>query len=323
MTPYIEQWFHVLNDMKNTNTYKMVWGKAILDLVHHHEGEGPYVFTFGQIAEIILKYYWNQIHFFKLKQGPINQQPTLERIVQEALEKYETIVESTKPVWFNFAQTELKKDMQSYNLLIKRIAQTLHLDVSKRFHLTSSSQDALYTIQKSADPTQSKIIFSSTQFKELKESGLLLTQMLYFKWTQLLERYNRSPKIANKIAGSALQEIQRNSLKAYKDVLLKLYQNGAVLDFYTDEPLDSLNISVDHFIPWSYMYSDDLWNLVITSKSNNSKKSNKKAEKIYLQKLKEQNQKLIQIIKEDKYIRILEDALKHQYLERFFSDFIN
>ena len=34
------------------------------------------------------------------------------------------------------------------------------------------------------------------------------------------------------------------------------------IDFYTGDELDMDDISVDHVIPWSFMYSDDIWNLV-------------------------------------------------------------
>ena len=34
------------------------------------------------------------------------------------------------------------------------------------------------------------------------------------------------------------------------------------------------NISIDHFVPWSYVAHDEFWNLHPTTKSINSKKSN-------------------------------------------------
>lgn len=46
------------------------------------------------------------------------------------------------------------------------------------------------------------------------------------------------------------------------------------IDFYTGGELDMDDISVDHVIPWSFMYSDDIWNLILTSKSYNFSKSN-------------------------------------------------
>ena len=33
-------------------------------------------------------------------------------------------------------------------------------------------------------------------------------------------------------------------------------------------------LSIDHFVPWSYVASDELWNLIPTAKSVNSSKSN-------------------------------------------------
>ena len=33
-------------------------------------------------------------------------------------------------------------------------------------------------------------------------------------------------------------------------------------------------MSIDHFVPWSYVASDELWNLIPTKKSINSSKSN-------------------------------------------------
>lgn len=103
--------------------------------------------------------------------------------------------------------------------------------------------------------------------------------------------------------------------------LLKLYERKPIRDFYTDEVLELGDVSVDHFIPWSFMYSDDLWNLVITSKSNNSKKSNKRVEKEYLDKLKQQNEQLIHLLQDPSLKSVLIDALEHHYLEKFYADF--
>ena len=103
--------------------------------------------------------------------------------------------------------------------------------------------------------------------------------------------------------------------------LFKRSETKPIRDFYTNEVLEPSDVSIDHFIPWSYMYSDDLWNLVITSKSNNSKKSNKTVEKVYLEKLKQQNEHLLQILDDQSFKSILEEALDHHYLDKFYQDF--
>jgi CRISPR/Cas system Type II protein with McrA/HNH and RuvC-like nuclease domain len=107
----------------------------------------------------------------------------------------------------------------------------------------------------------------------------------------------------------------------YRDILLILHDNQAIKDFYTDETIDISDISIDHFIPWSFIYSDDIWNLVITSKSNNSKKSNKLSDKQYLTKLKEQNLALVNKIKDLNLKETLQDAINHSYLDKFYFDF--
>ena len=56
------------------------------------------------------------------------------------------------------------------------------------------------------------------------------------------------------------------------------------------------DISVDHVIPWSFMYSDDIWNLVLTTKSNNSKKSNIVPSEDVIERLKERNKKRVNFI---------------------------
>jgi hypothetical protein len=60
---------------------------------------------------------------------------------------------------------------------------------------------------------------------------------------------------------------------------------------------------------------------VITSKSNNSKKSNKLSDKQYLTKLKEQNLALVSKIKDLNIKENLQDAINHNYLEKFYFDF--
>ncbi|MDY3850957.1 MAG: HNH endonuclease domain-containing protein [Bullifex sp.] len=47
-----------------------------------------------------------------------------------------------------------------------------------------------------------------------------------------------------------------------------------VRDIYSGEVLSGDDISIDHFIPWSYTASDEFWNLDPTSKSINSSKGN-------------------------------------------------
>lgn len=44
---------------------------------------------------------------------------------------------------------------------------------------------------------------------------------------------------------------------------------------FTGNPIDANKYDVDHFIPWSFVMNDELWNLMPMDSSLNSSKSNK------------------------------------------------
>ena len=80
--------------------------------------------------------------------------------------------------------------------------------------------------------------------------------------------------------------------------------------------------SIDHVIPWSYMYSDDLWNLVYVLPEENSSKSNRTPNKELIEKLKRRNIKLLKSMKKkginNKLTEELELAIKNDFVDKFW-----
>ena len=54
--------------------------------------------------------------------------------------------------------------------------------------------------------------------------------------------------------------------------------------------------SIDHVIPWSYLFEDNLWNLVYVHKSCNSSKSNAIPKDVEIRNLERRNNKLLEIL---------------------------
>ena len=102
---------------------------------------------------------------------------------------------------------------------------------------------------------------------------------------------------------------------------MKQFDDGVAIDFYTNKPIPINQISIDHVIPWSYMYSDDIWNLVLTSKSNNSKKSNAIPNKGMIRKLISRNAILVNKLN-GKNKKILLEANNNNYVWHFFHQLI-
>ena len=314
MNSYIKQWLEIIENMNNGNTYKLAWGRAIIELCFEtNQLDKQVTFTFQHIAKKMIKYYWNQTYFFHLDQSPNKKKiPILVQNVNLLIDLYESIQRTHVPVWFDKAETILKHEKQ-YRKIINDSAKTLKNDVSWRFKLANKKEYDLYYLDKNC----MFISFTKQQVLSLKEYSFVLSQLINFKWAQLLEKFNHSPRIASKVKGISDNTIKRSSLTKYKNILLKS-NNYQAIDFYTGKVLQENDISVDHVIPWSFMYSDDIWNLVLTSKSNNSSKSNIIPSQDVIESLKERNARLVKLINDSKYKDELLLAVENDYVDKFY-----
>jgi hypothetical protein len=77
---------------------------------------------------------------------------------------------------------------------------------------------------------------------------------------------------------------------------------------YTREPLSSNDFSLDHFIPWSFVAHDLLWNLVPTTKSVNSKKRDQLPDiDLYFEPFAHLQYEAVQAVTVPKHAKTLED----------------
>jgi hypothetical protein len=317
MNEYLEKWLKVIDGMRNENTYKLSWGRAIVELCHStDETSDMVVFSFDQISENFLKYYWNQTYFFKLYQGPAKTKPAIQQITEDMISVYKKRKGSTSPVWFDKAKVEFLKEPKQYQKCLHEISNTMTENVSWRFSIINREVIELYVL----DIDKRTVTFTQEQYQVVKDHAFILSQLLNYRWAQLLEKFNQSPKIASKVNGMSDEKLRRKSLTRYKEALLQQFPDGIVKDFYTDFVLKPKDISIDHVIPWSFMYSDDIWNLVITSKSRNSSKSNNKTTQDNIDRLKQRNLELENILPESFRMDLLE-AKKHDFVDKFYFQF--
>ena len=319
---YINDWLDVIENMNNDNTYKLAWGRAILECLYNKQcylsEDGHNVFIkLDSIAECMLKYYWNQLFFFHLKQSPNkDRMPIICQVTNELIEEYKKLIGNSIPVWFDKAKTVFETKKEIYRQTIYKIVKILPNDVAWRFKIINKKEVPLY--QYDAKRREEKIALDYLACEQLLDYGFILSKLLNYKWTQLLEKFNFAPKIASKVNGISQNKLRRNNLTKYKLELLKEF-DGKPIDFYTGEILDPNDISVDHVIPWSYMYSDDLWNLVLTSKSNNSSKSNSIPSKEIIEKLKNRNLSLKKVVS-DSFKKDLQEAISMNYVDKFYYE---
>ena len=324
MNDYIKAWNDIIMNGSFDNTYKMSWAKALVELSSSANiyDDAEITFTFEQIADCYFKYYWNQTIYFDLKQGSnLSKLPEVLRNVKALIKMYFEAKNSFLPdriEKIDFALYGLEEERE---IVRKKIISTLKKDVCYRFKIVGDNAYDIYTL----DKKQGTITFKASQVKTLRAYTDLLLQVINYRWTQMLESFNHSPRISMKVRAIDEGKIRRNSLKIFHKYLnLEVYEGKSVC-FYCGQPLGN-DVSVDHVIPWSFMFSDDLWNLVYCHQGENSSKSNCRPSEDIISRLELRNLNLLARFEEsslrrDKKYDELKLAIERDYVRKFWMSF--
>ena len=323
---YIKKWLNIIEQMANTNTYKLAWGRAIIECILDKSYTiflNKAVIKFESIAYKIIKYYWNQTFFFNLRQSsPLDPDPVILQRIQNLIHFYIVHAETVLPAWFDVGMELLySTEPQVLEETINKICVDLTRDVSYRFKYIQGQSLDIYEYDRFQKALEIKI--SLDDISIITEYSTVLTDLLNYKWAQLLEKYNAHPKIIEKTKSISNNKIRRKSLSAYKDQLLREFNGSKIIDFYTGLEIVPEEISVDHVIPWSFMYSDDIWNLVLTTKSKNSSKSNNIPDKTIIDKLNRRNLTFISnnVLNDVKMTASLKYANEHNLVNSYYNYF--
>ena len=318
---FYKRFTKIIRQCNYDNTYKMAWAKSLVEICSTSTLEGEtLVITLKDIAYKFFKYYWNQTIFFDLVQGsnPLKQ-PLIVSLVKEMIEKYFISISKRQPEVFEkvedkFEYLNLQKE---YIKTINKITQVLKKDVSWRFDKIEDDSPSLYDYSFGND----ELVILTENAKILKDNEQDLYDLVNYRWSLILETFNSSPRINKKVRIVDERIVKRNSLASFKKYLD--LENPEHRCFICGKIVDENELSIDHVIPWSYMYSDDLWNLVYVCKHCNSIKSNVIPSKHEIDRLKERNNKLLYQCESNsirnKNTEELKLAIDKDYVNKFWT----
>ena len=319
MSKYLDDFKLIIRECDYSNTYKMAWAKAIVELSGKYSNrlEEKVNINLYEIAEKMFKYYWDQTIYFNLLQSAPNQPPVILQRVKEIIAIYQDNKKDYKPIVFNKIDDEFKtKYKKEFDRAIKASVTNIKTYVMNKFLNLNGNKYDFYIIYKDY------ITFNTDDLKELFSNQQDLFDLINYRWSLMLEDYNSSPRIGKKVRIMDEQKVKRTALSNF-DVFLD-FENKDHICFICGERISDDKLSRDHVIPWSYMYSDDLWNLVYVHKECNSSKSNTTPTIDEINKLKERNLKLQAELHEafgDKKLKILQEfdyAIEHDYVDKFY-----
>ena len=268
MSRQFDEFKQIIREFSYDNTYKVAWAKALVELSSELPIVGDEVeISLEQIARKYLKYYWNQTIFFDLIQGSnLQRPPEVVTTIKALIEAYYENVGNRKPELFERAELKLPKE--KYETALRKTISTLKKDVSYRFLNLNGKKLDVYRYNKG----DSSLWISTGLLQEFRDNERDLYDLINYRWGMILETFNSSPRINKKVKIMDEREIKRKPLTKYKQWLD--IENPSHICFLCGQEITDKELSIDHVIPWSYMYSDDLWNLVYVHRGCNSSKSN-------------------------------------------------
>lgn len=246
-----------------STTYKPALLKAIAIIVSREPREKSISLT--SIGAQFAHLYWNQTIVFHLRQAA-------------SIEKEPEVLQEIRTIAATYAVRRIADLPASAFARIERsMARILSIDVLKRFHASKpTSMPMLYSWEK----RQEAIRLSDDARLFILANTQALIMIADHWWARYLEKVNISaPFIIEKIQ---LNGARRSSLGKYLSLLSRI---DPLQCFYCGRTVDSTCLTVDHFLPWSYLLSDPLWDLVLACAGCNRSKSDRLPVKGYIDKL--------------------------------------
>lgn len=250
---------------RKDNTYKFALARALLE----HCRKTPFgskdacQVSYEYLADRFLEYYWHQECKFRIKQDfKIKSIPMVIRAIRNTF---------TDPVPGDFSRIDDDKKACARRYILKTVFGSARSKTSLVVPKFQKVMKGNYAEEKKIfydyDDDEKIVTLRPAAFEFFKNNYALLFRTVLVEWAKFLERINGSlPRLVAKIEQ---ERVERQSLIKFR----KAYEPHMDHCFYCCGKLERLATHVDHFLPWSYIFQDEAWNMVLACSRCNLKKN--------------------------------------------------
>lgn len=250
-------------------TYKFYWFVTIMEIVVK---ERKTKISFWEIIAGMIAESWYPIHYFKLSFGKSDSLYMQSLALQQELNiPIDADKKKIKQLLIdNINDNHIKSLLRVFSLNVPYRFLSPWIKYTSDKNVISRSQqfenECLYAINGEYIEVNSKWI------DYLSEHYLILKDFAFWNLTEFLQK--RNPNVPN-LPSKLIKPIQRDSLiKQHKYWNNYIETIGNLKCIYTGKTLLPKNYDLDHFVPWSFVSHNLLWNLIPADSSINSSKSN-------------------------------------------------
>ncbi len=255
---------------KHKTTYKYAFLKALLDNIYNFSPD--YSITFSKLAESFASIYWNSISMHHI---PVHTDYSHGKRSQVELlvNRYEKARPHMAGVPFASIDRNDQADFcaETNEIFAKYVIGAFY----------ENTRGYVYGFSK-----KDKILWlNAKSYGFLADNKFILDQVNYYRWLKEVEAILNASGMSIPNLSTVLEEITKRRPQDLDVFREKLSLLGDITScFYCGRPF-SKGFHLDHVVPWSYLRSDDLWNLVNCCPKCNTSKNNRLPNPAFIEKL--------------------------------------
>ena len=270
--------------------YKFYWLEAIVQLI----AAGVTDTTFDEIIDEMICNAWYSVREFHIHLSGLGSDGS----VRDGLERAILRLSELSELPSNASKVEIKNEIRRYNRELYDAKEQLTHMVPYRalagFFVSAGDQDIswnsvrrmtayieAFSRDKVALPytfgTSSRLAkevhFHPDWIRMIQDNTVSILGWIQYEKVRWLQ--NNNPEVPGLVYKLAPMDEKMRKLSQVRKLWKGILDLHEVRDVFTSEPVQPKKYDIDHFIPWSFVMNDELWNLMPMDSSLNSAKSNR------------------------------------------------
>ena len=282
----IDSFIHMLDD--TTECYKFYWLDALLKLFSLGKTE----IVFDDLINQMIADAWYSVVEYHLHLGPKNASGKIMNSLERAVIKLsqltyipndadrDTIILAVKE---NHRELHGEKDQLTKNVPYRMLSPFMHevkgndriWDQKKRLiayiEQLNKKECIPYQITNGAG-LKKRVVINEEWQDFFMDNFVTISGWIEVKKVRYLQ--GRNPGVPGIIYKLVPENNKQRKLRYVRNLWNTIIETKPVYDIYSEKLLGLNDFDIDHFVPWSFVANDELWNLLPMDRSLNSSKSN-------------------------------------------------
>lgn len=270
--------------------YKFYWLEAIVQLITENKTEASY----DEIINEMIANAWYPVLEYHIHLSGLFGDGMIKDNLEKAVKKLHELCEIPN----NASKIEIKNQIALYdeklhaekmeltkNVPYKALSgfankgnEKISLDSSAGrimayYNMLSATSTPLPYTYGPESGLQRKLTFTKAWIQMIQDNAVVIMGWIQYEKVKWLQ--NNNPEIPGLVYKISPNEEKVRKLEHVRKLWEGILETEEIIDVFKEEPIAKGAYAVDHFIPWSFVMNDELWNLMPMDSSLNSAKSNK------------------------------------------------